>query len=265
MYQDTTGGRAGVYWTTPENIFSSNDARATYPASNGVTDLSARLVATGFGFNIPTGSVILGISVAIECSNGDSNSHGNFAVVSGAGVTLITNGTRQTGHTKVDTDATPEFGTTDEVHTFGSATDPWGPFTADDVNNLGVEMIVGFDAPTGNDLARIDHVTVTVTYIPPGSAFDLPVGGYDIGLNPVDKDQWGLVIPESDELTSVSVRRKAAIASFTYHSDGDDITAEMDFPHVGLDHVEHMAWGSGGLGLIGDNSSGIGTSFKFRR
>ena len=39
----------------------------------------------------------------------------------------------------------------------------------------------------------------------------------------------------------------------------------MDFPHVGLDHVEHMAWGSGGLGLIGDNSSGIGTSFKFRR
>ena len=53
-------------WTAPNNVLSSNDARATTTAPDGT--YCDELVASGFDFNLPEGAVISGFKVTVERS-----------------------------------------------------------------------------------------------------------------------------------------------------------------------------------------------------
>ena len=75
-----------------------------------------------------------------------------------------------------------------------------------------------------------------------------------------------LTVPESDELTTVVQRRKAAYADLDYDSDGQRITGEVSYPNtMGLSHVEWIAGGLGGAVMAGDNSSGLPTALRLIR
>ena len=54
-----------VTWTSPGNILSSDNTYATAGISNTNPD-SHYILAKGFGFSIPAGATINGISVSIE-------------------------------------------------------------------------------------------------------------------------------------------------------------------------------------------------------
>jgi hypothetical protein len=70
-YQVDRSAGAGAGWTTSGNIVSSNNQRAS--AAMTLNTQSPNLDATGFGFAIPTGSVINGIRASIEKSASNSS------------------------------------------------------------------------------------------------------------------------------------------------------------------------------------------------
>ena len=254
-------------WTTPANILASDDAYATFPSESGVEELSDAITAGGFGFNIPTGSIIKGVSVGIECKESQAADDASFGTVAGAGVSLMNGSTTLATKT-----STTEFATTDEVRTFGSSTDPWAALTASDINNLGVKMVVGFDTPSGTGTVSIDHVTVTVTYIPPGvgasstNPIAIPIGGYSPGPMPSNPSRLPVVAPVRDETGSVLLPRKLHFVDFSYTADGDRIVAAVTTPNTTLAYVEGIANGLGGNVVIGDNNSaGIATKLLLIR
>ncbi len=273
-YSDT-GDIASVTWLTPENIFSSNDARATINVGS-TTGRTPRLVAGGFGLNIPTGSTIKGISVAIEASEAALGDNFHLGHVNDAesGITLVFGGTRHAASRKQDS---TELTATDSVRTFGSSTDPWTHVDAADLADLGVEIIGYTLAGGANSTLRIDHLTVTVTYVPPGVAAGggsaaggdgggaIPAGGFTPGPLPTNPHRLPVVAPVREEQDSVLLPRQLWFEDFTYSPDGDVPLVTISKPHTGLNHIEWAANGLGGIVVGGDNSSGIATSVKLVR
>ncbi len=106
----TTTGSPSNEWTDPSNAFSSDNTYAT--ATNDNDDQSYG----GFGFSIPAGSIIDGISVEVDAM-----------VVGGVGtwqvqVRLSPNG----GSTWTDWQSTDQLTTTVFTYTLGGPSDPWG-------------------------------------------------------------------------------------------------------------------------------------------
>ena len=147
-------------WTSSANAISSNNLYAT----NAITadTLGATLVASGFGFTIPTTAKILGISVSVERKASVSNEVRDTSLrlqkVAGTAV----------GSSYANTSS--YWGTSDSTPSYGDTTDLWGTtWTAAEVNATGFG--VRFQArniDNGNDnstdTASVDWVNITVTY-----------------------------------------------------------------------------------------------------
>jgi hypothetical protein len=101
----------GTAWSTPGNVVSSNNVRATVTlAGNAQTQ---NLDATGFGFSIPAGSTIDGIRVEIErnASGSSIDDEDVYILKSGAA-------------TGTDHASSTDWPTSDGTRTYGGSTDP---------------------------------------------------------------------------------------------------------------------------------------------
>lgn len=145
-----------VAWSNPGNAAASDDSWATAVIGAAVTP-SEYLKATNFGFAIPTGATIDGISVSVERSATQANRVADNAVriVKGGSI----------GSTDKADGATP-WPTSDGAANYGGAADLWGETWAySDINNSGFGVAISAASTgSGTRTARIDLVTITVTY-----------------------------------------------------------------------------------------------------
>lgn len=152
------------HWSTPTNIYTSNNAYAYISLS--IEQRSHWLRATNFGFTIPAGATINGIKVEIEKkSNSTGIEDGSVKIVKGG----AESGTEH---------ASGAFWpTTDTRITYGGSTDKWGlTWTVANINasNFGIS-IAASNAWTSGRVAYVDHIRITVYYTAPPPLPDMKV------------------------------------------------------------------------------------------
>lgn len=152
---DTTVGT--VNFSSLSNATASDDARAT--ASLAGSAVSRYLKAQSFGFSIPNGSTINGITVQVErrASSDGAISDNSIRIVKGGTI----------GSTNKASAA--YWATGEAIVSYGGASDLWGEtWTAADINasTFGVVVSAKRDSGGGNRTAEIDHVKITVDYTP---------------------------------------------------------------------------------------------------
>jgi len=174
-------------WLTPENVFLSDDSRATsQPGKAGISD---DLRVTDFPFGIPSGATIDGIEVLVERSVDISGPLQDSIVE-------LWDGTAQVGDDKGSATTWP---TTDTVRTYGGATDTWNAgLTRDQISSPGFGMAIAVaqgDDP--NQDARIDHIQMRIYYTQPASddqnknsIFFSRMGGKRLGTVSNRRPQW---------------------------------------------------------------------------
>jgi hypothetical protein len=153
-------------WSNPTSASGSDDVYAT---TSNLSDASSHyLKVTNLGFSIATGSTITGIQVAIERSAIQNVFNHK---VDDQTIKLVKGGTIQ-GSNEAATST--NWGTTDSVATYGSSSDlwalTWGP---SDINDATFGVVV---QTTMSTQAKVDAITVTVSYTPPPVP-DLPAWG----------------------------------------------------------------------------------------
>lgn len=143
-------------WSGTGNIFSSNNSKAQ--ATGG--SVTNYLKATGFGFSIPSGATIDGISVDIERNNGAffaSNVNDSTIKIIKGGVIAGTNrAVPATFWPLVDTTAN-----------YGSSSDLWGTtWTDTDINasNFGVAISARGQSFKASATPAVDFVSITIYY-----------------------------------------------------------------------------------------------------
>lgn len=153
-----------VNWTQPQNAQTSDGVYATVSQTVGIlaTVNTHYLAATGFGFNIPGGATICGVTVTVQRKRQDLL----LGAITDNSVKLINTGTVGGMEHANATD----WSTTETTVTYGDATDLWGlPLTPTTVSaaNFGVAVSAKL---TGGPLialllqAGIDYITVAVSY-----------------------------------------------------------------------------------------------------
>lgn len=165
-YSNITISGSSCTWSNMGNAGISDDIYATpassLPGSGNYTDY---LQATNFSFSIPDGSTITGISVSVERSddNGKTKDH-RVRIVKG-GVIGVT-----------DKSVNTVWNITDATQTYGSSIDLWGDTWLNaDLNSSNFGFAIAAKRNGGGPqvtLSKIDLVSVTIYYTPPGS---LPV------------------------------------------------------------------------------------------
>lgn len=153
----TTNNSIGsIAWNSSNNVTASdNNYAITNDLSNG--DVSNYIVATNFGFSIPSTSNILGVVVDIEKS--DDSGSGN---VKDNDIKLIINGNTSGNNKSVG----GNWSSVDVTTTYGGLTDLWGnTLTYSDINsnNFGVAVSVK-KSGSGTNKARIDNIKITIYY-----------------------------------------------------------------------------------------------------
>lgn len=150
----TTGNKSVTVWANPTSAGVSDNAYATTTAySNIVTD---ELLCSNFGFAIPTGSVVGGISLSIERKAGSN---------SGAVDSLVT--LRQGSTRGTNLASSTAWGKSDAVVTYGSTTELWGlAWTPTNINSslyFGPVFAAKGNISRTNTLS-VDAMSITVTY-----------------------------------------------------------------------------------------------------
>jgi len=147
-------------WTNPGNAVASDNIYATMLLSSStVTVWGNFLQVTNFGFSIPTGATINGITVGIERKVSSTSFNPKDHTVK-----LVKGGTIQ-GNNKASASVYP---TSDAYATYGSSSDLWGlTLTDTDVNasTFGVAISCQCDVTAKSATAfSIDHIRITVDY-----------------------------------------------------------------------------------------------------
>lgn len=155
-------------WSNPGNITSSNNTYATTSNPTSSLDPSNYLKATNFGFSIPSGSTINGITVSIERKSqvnvGSWYDVDNRVRIVKADATIGT-ADKASGVTWSDTEG---------VYNYGGSADLWSlSWTNTDINDtdFGVVLsVVSYEDNIGpGAIAYVDHIEITVDYTPPPS------------------------------------------------------------------------------------------------
>ena len=152
-----TGTETWANVGTPGNVAASDDARCTVALTGGNPN-SHWLVATNFGFTIPSGATIDGVEFTIE----------RKTTAGGIGqdrfIRLVVGGTIETHEKAVAVD----WPTADGVATYGGATDTWGheisPLTPAQINASDFGIAISAKRMSGSPTAGVDHVTAKVYY-----------------------------------------------------------------------------------------------------
>ncbi|MBA7652829.1 hypothetical protein ES703_60668 [subsurface metagenome] len=142
-----------IPWTTPTNIYTSNNVYAWAGLSRN--DITYWLRATTFGFAIPDGATIDGIVVEIE-----KKATGNGVIDNS--VKIVAAGSEQ-GDEKA---AAGYWSTTESYISYGGVDDLWGlGWNSAGINasNFGVSIIARHTL-TDPQAAYVDHIRITVYY-----------------------------------------------------------------------------------------------------
>ena len=165
---DTSTG--SVAWSNPGNACSTGASTTAAGLKSSI--LSNHLKITQFGFSVPTGSVIQGISFSVTRSTtvnkGNKATDNSVRIVKGGSI----------GST--DRSDANNWGTASV--TYGSTSDLWGDsWTAADINSTGFGIAISGKGTGANsvDGTISSYVTATVTYqAPPNSpSQNLPSNG----------------------------------------------------------------------------------------
>lgn len=146
-----------VAWNTISNTYTSDDLRATSNnLSNG--DVTNYIIATGFGFNIPSTSVIDGIKVTVELSDdaGVGGIKDNLVYIVKGGVISGTNLSKSTAWPNADAS-----------RNYGGTSNLWGlSWSYTDINsvNFGIAISAYRASGAGTNNAKIDHIEMTISY-----------------------------------------------------------------------------------------------------
>lgn len=123
-------------------------------AAVGAASASHYLKATDFGFSIPPAAVILGIEVDVEKLEVGGVIHDNAV--------LIVQGGTITG---TDHSNPNEWPMSDAVVSYGSPSDLWGlSWTPSDINSSGFGVAISGKDSVSGALARVDSISITVSY-----------------------------------------------------------------------------------------------------
>lgn len=164
---NSSPGGGDASWTNPANAYASDNAYMT--ADGGFTGaLTDPQRFTGFGFTIPAGATINGITVEVERKG--------LGTVTDAVVRLLKAGV-EAGTSLASGVSWPP---TDAYATYGGAANLWGTtWTAAQVNaaNFGVSLSANVDVSA---TASVDHVRVTITYT--AAAPSVPSGQNSVSL-----------------------------------------------------------------------------------
>lgn len=162
-------GSSGVAWTNPGNITASDNARTN---ANGSVTATKTLLATNFGFSVPTDAVINGIVVEIEKQQTLTGASDTFKDLS----VKLALSSSPTGSSRADASAWPFF--SESYVSYGSSSDTWGlTLTPTDVNTSGFGVGIQAADDFGSSFnANVDHIRITVYYtvIVPGVRRRLP-------------------------------------------------------------------------------------------
>lgn len=139
-------------WSTPSNALTSDNTYTAF-AHFGSRTVSNELRVTNFGFNIPTGAVILGVTVEVDRTALNSGVYDSVVKLIKAGTT--------SGNNKPNTTVWP---ISEATQTYGSATDLWGlSFSASDINasDFGFAFQASVDYANG---AYVDQIRMRISY-----------------------------------------------------------------------------------------------------
>lgn len=142
-------------WSNMDSAKISDNAYAATASILGVAT-SNYLKATDFGFAIPEGSTINGITVEVEKAMTGATS------ISDNAVRIVKGGT--IGSTEMK--AAGDWPTTDAYTTYGSSSSLWGEtWTANEINGIAFGFVLSAVA-TGYPgiVPRVDHIRITVNY-----------------------------------------------------------------------------------------------------
>jgi hypothetical protein len=148
-------------WVTPTGVIADDTTYANITAASfDSPDVSRQLYASQFGFAIPGGSTIDGISVSINRRALAASSAEDFRVqLSTAENTFV-------GDNKADT--VTAWPTADATVSYGGITDTWNASpTVAMVNAVGFGVTLSVQTLLANVDVFVDHITMTITYTPP--------------------------------------------------------------------------------------------------
>ncbi len=148
----------GQNWSNPGQAAVSDNAYASVGMNDG--QYSDYLTCSGFGFSLPAGATINGITVNVERQASNDNSVNDYRV------RLLKGGVVQSGDRATGTYYTPN----DLIEAHGGATDLWaGTWTAADINasNFGVAFASHKPGDAGQvRTAYVDAIQVSIDYTP---------------------------------------------------------------------------------------------------
>ena len=144
-------------WSSITNAAPSDNAYASFGnLTGGVGSYTDYLVATGFGFAIPSGVTIEGIIVTVERSDPNvRTSDYSIRIVKGG---VIGASEHSSGS---------PYLTLDQYQAYGGSIDLWGEtWTEADINasNFGVAIAAQRSNPGGTTAGRVDDIQITVFY-----------------------------------------------------------------------------------------------------
>lgn len=148
-------------WVNPGNISSDNGVEASVTAATyDSPDITQQLRARNFGFSIPTGSTIDGITVEIEKRDAAiGNAVDNRVQLSDDTGTHV-------GTNKADT--VTGWPTAATIITYGGVADTWAASpTPAMVNDPDFGVTLSATATLANTDVFVDFIRMTITYTPP--------------------------------------------------------------------------------------------------
>jgi hypothetical protein len=147
-------------WVNPTNVGTDDSNGASIiAASYDSPDISQILVASNFGFSIPVGATIDGITVEIERRSIVALSGKDFRVQLATGTTFAD----LVGTNKADTSTI--WLTSFSIATYGGAADLWSAgLTVAQINAAGFAVFLSAQANIANADISVDFIRVTVNY-----------------------------------------------------------------------------------------------------
>lgn len=245
-------------WASTGNAITSNNSYATVALND--FEISHYLKATNFGFSIPAGSTINGITVEVEKKAANPNRVKDYQVRIVKGGTI--------GPT--DRADGSFWGNSDSYTTYGGASDLWGEtWTANDINNNGFGLAFSAQKTVtngGNVTTSIDHIRITVTYtaaVAPtviSISSTSPNGSYSSGIIPVTVTFDQSVTVTGTPTLTLETGATDAVVNYAGGSPGSTLTFNYTIAagHTSSD-LDYTGTGALALngGTIKDTASGL--------
>lgn len=154
-------GTSNIAWTNTSNALTQDDTNASVSGMSS-SSITEYLKVTNFGFSIPGGATVTGITVEAElrASAEPNGAEDEF-------IRLVKGGTVSTAVNRADATDWPSGADSDTYKSWGGGTDLWGEtWTDSDINSSGFGAAISGDGLSSASQVFCDHVRITVTYDP---------------------------------------------------------------------------------------------------